>query len=102
MTYNYLSEDLEIKIFSYIMGVTYKNKRCKATKLDGKVCTRKTKASLLCRQHKLKLSKNNITGLKLIAHKYILMYPSIKRKNWKDYIQKNKRYNPLWLLHLPH
>ena len=89
MTYKYLPEDLEIKIFSYIMGVTYKNKRCKATKLDGKVCTRKTKASLLCRQHKLKLSKNNITGLKLIAHKYILMYPSIKRKNWKDYKKTN-------------
>jgi hypothetical protein len=26
----------------------------------------------------------------------VLNVQSVKRKNWKDYIQKNKRYNPLF------
>ena len=38
----FLPDKIEEEIFSF-MGITYKNKRCKATKLDGKVCTRKTK-----------------------------------------------------------
>lgn len=93
----FLPDKIEEEIFSF-MGIIYKNKRCKATKLDGKVCTRKTKNSLLCCQHKKKLAKYDIKGLKLIAHQYILMYPSIKRKNrfYENIILKNKKYNPLF------
>lgn len=95
---NVLPYRIEEIIFSFI-GITCKSKRCKATKLDGKVCTRKTPFSLLCTQHNKKLLKYDISGLKLIAYQYILMYPSIKRKhNFFSYIiNKNKIYNPLFL-----